>query len=74
MEENAVSKLPPRLQEEFFKLAEKAAAKAAEYIRRERERLNDLRRMLRFRRIPRRGDVNKLRVGGCRRFPLTRTR
>ena len=63
MEENAVSKLPPRLQEEFFKLAEEAAAKAAEHIRRERERLNDLRRMLRFRRIPRHGDVKKLRVG-----------
>ena len=63
MEENAVSKLPLRLQEEFFKLAEEAAAKAAEHIRRERERLNNLRRMLRFRRIPRHGDVKKLRVG-----------
>lgn len=61
-EESAISRLPPRLQEEFFELAGRAARRAAEELRRERERILELRRHLRFRSIPE-GLAKDLRVG-----------
>ena len=61
-EESAISRLPPRLQEEFFELAERAARRVAEELRREEERILELKRHLKFRSIPR-GLAKDLRVG-----------
>lgn len=49
--ETAFSKLPPRLQEQFFELAEEASARVSEILRGEEERLGELKRNLRFRKI-----------------------
>ena len=61
-EESAISRLPPRLQEEFFELAGRAARRVAEELRREKERILELRKHLRFRPIPK-GLAKDLRVG-----------
>ena len=61
-EESAISRLPPRLQEEFFELAGRAARRVAEELRREKERILELRKHLRFRSIPK-GLAKDLRVG-----------
>jgi len=61
-EESAISRLPPRLQEEFFELAGRAAKRVAEELRREKERILELRKHLRFRSIPK-GLAKDLRVG-----------
>ena len=61
-EESAISRLPPRLQEEFFELAGRAARRVAEELREERERILELKRHLRFRPIPA-GLAEDLRVG-----------
>jgi len=61
-EESAISRLPPRLQEEFFELAGRAARRVAEELRREKERVLELRKHLRFRSIPE-GLAKDLRVG-----------
>jgi len=61
-EESAISRLPPRLQEEFFELAGRAAKRVAEELRREKERILELRKHLRFRPIPK-GLAKDLRVG-----------
>jgi len=62
-EESAVSRLPPKLQEDFFELAEEAAKKAAERIRKERELYARLREMLTIRDIPQSEEAERLRVG-----------
>lgn len=59
---SALSKLPGRLQLDFFEMAEKAARQAAERMLREREKLRRLRDKLRFRDIPE-VDFGELRVG-----------
>ena len=61
-EESAISRLPPRLQEEFFELAGRAAKRVAEELKREKERILKLRKHLRFRSIPK-GLAKDLRVG-----------
>jgi len=61
-EESAISRLPPRLQEEFFELAGRAARRVAEELGREKERILELRKHLRFRSIPK-GLAKDLRVG-----------
>jgi len=61
-EESAISRLPPRLQEEFFELAGRAAKRVAEELKREKERILELRKYLRFRSIPK-GLAEDLRVG-----------
>ena len=61
-EGSAISRLPPRLQEEFFELAGRAARRVAEELRREKERILELRKHLRFRSIPK-GLAKDLRVG-----------
>ncbi len=61
-EESAFSRLPPRLQESFFELADHATRKLSEFLRREEEKLKELESSLRFRRMPQR--IGKdLRVG-----------
>ena len=50
-EETALSKLPPRLQESFFDLADLAASKVSEILKKEEERLKDLRKALKFRKV-----------------------
>ncbi len=62
-EESAVSKLPPPLQADFFEMSERAAQKALERMMREREKMAGLRGKLRYRRIPRIGGVEDMRVG-----------
>lgn len=59
---SALSKLPGRLQLDFFEMADEAARQAAERMRRERERLRRLREVLKFRKIPE-ADFGKLRIG-----------
>ena len=61
-EESAFSKLPPKLQESFFELADHAAGRVSEFLRREEEGLMRLREVLRFRRIPE-GARRDLRIG-----------
>ncbi len=61
-EESAISRLPPRLQEEFFELAGRAARRVTEELKREKERILELRKYLRFRSIPK-GLAKDLRVG-----------
>ena len=51
-EESAVSKLPPPLQADFFKMSEIAAERALRQMLEERKRMSGLRKKLRFRKIP----------------------
>ncbi len=60
--ETAFSKLPPRLQELFFELAEEASGWVFKVLRREDERLGELRQSLRFRKAPR-DLIRDLRIG-----------
>lgn len=60
--ETAFSKLPPRLQERFFELAEEACSRVSKILRREDEKLGVLMQSLRFRRAPH-GLPHGLRIG-----------
>jgi hypothetical protein len=51
--ETAFSKLPPKLQEQFFELAEEACRQVSKILGKEDEGLGELMRSLRFRRAPR---------------------
>lgn len=61
-EESAFSKLPPRLQESFFELAETAAKRISGILKSEEEKLASIRPFLKFRRIPL-GSGEPIRVG-----------
>ena len=61
-EETAFSKLPPRLQENFFELAEKASLKVYKKLVEEKKAVAELGKHLRFRKVPRR-EVKGLRIG-----------
>lgn len=61
-EENAFPKLPPRLQESFFELADHATRRLSKFLRREGEKLKELRVALKFREIPQKAGKD-LRVG-----------
>ncbi len=61
-EGSAFSKLPPRLQESFFELADRAAGRVSEFLKREEERFRELKTVLRFRRVPKEG-LRDLRIG-----------
>lgn len=50
--ETAFSKLPPKLQEQFFELAEEACRRVSKILGKEDEGLGSLMRSLRFRRAP----------------------
>ncbi|RLG00381.1 MAG: hypothetical protein DRN49_03025, partial [Thaumarchaeota archaeon] len=51
-EESAISKLPPKLQEEFFELAGEAAKRVAERLREEEKKILELKRFVRFKPVP----------------------
>ncbi|HDD56687.1 MAG TPA: hypothetical protein ENG18_01540, partial [Nitrososphaeria archaeon] len=51
LEESAISKLPPKLQEEFFELAGEAAKKVAERLREEERKLLELKKFIKLRSI-----------------------
>lgn len=61
-EENAFSKLPAKLQVEFFELAAAAASKISRMLQMENLRLVELKNLLRFRNIPD-GSGDKIRIG-----------
>ncbi|RLG05370.1 MAG: hypothetical protein DRN61_00825 [Thaumarchaeota archaeon] len=61
-EESAFSRLPPRLQESFFELADHATRRLSEFLKREEEKLKELGSILKFRRMPQRIRED-LRVG-----------
>lgn len=51
-EESAFSKLPPRLQESFFELAETAAKRISKILKDEEAKLESIRSLLKFRKMP----------------------
>ncbi|MCD6312418.1 MAG: DNA double-strand break repair nuclease NurA [Thaumarchaeota archaeon] len=61
-EESAFSRLPPRLQESFFELADHATRRISDFLRKEDEKLKELKSVLRFRKIAQRIGED-LRVG-----------
>ena len=61
-EESAFSKLPTRLQESFFELAEEAASRLSKILRLEEMRLRDLKKFMKFRKVPSK-DLKDIRVG-----------